>query len=98
MGYRFFFVSTREQIDELFPNLSKTGGDPKAAAAAKGTIDGYGWLNSIYDLAKDGVFTKQPYNAINSVLITNLYEVLTYMSWKSACGEYERLYNKMNRK
>ena len=95
MGYRFFFVQTRKQINEQYPNLTKTGGDAKANAAAKGTIDGYGWLNSVYTIAQDGVFNLPDHNPLNSVLLTNLYEVLTYLSWKSACTEYEKAYSKL---
>jgi hypothetical protein len=97
LGYRFFFVSTREYIDEQFPNLSKTGGDAKATIAAKSTIAGYGWLNSVYSVAKDNIFTLPTHNAIDSVLLTDLYAVLTYLSWTNACNEYERAYNKLNK-
>tara|TARA_B100001094_G_scaffold333070_1_gene408313 strand:- start:12507 stop:12734 length:228 start_codon:yes stop_codon:yes gene_type:complete len=48
----------------------------------------YGWLNTLYDVAKTGLFTKNPDNAIDSVRNTNLYVVLTYLSWKSANNEY----------
>ena len=98
MGHRFFFGQTREKINGQFPNLSETGGDAKAARAAKGTIDGYGWLNSLYDVAKDGIFTLPTQNPVNSVLLTGLYEILTYLSWKNACSKYQRDYNKLNRK
>ena len=50
---------------------------------------GFGWLNTLYDLAGDGVFTKNPNNAIESVQQTNLYEVLTFVSFKTAKNEYE---------
>jgi hypothetical protein len=52
-------------------------------------MEGLGWLNTLYDVAGDGVFTKAPTNAIDSVMKTNLYEVFTYLSWKSAKSEYE---------
>jgi hypothetical protein len=43
----------------------------------------------LYDLAFDGVFTNSNQSAIVSVQNTNLYEVLTFLSWKSAKNEYE---------
>jgi hypothetical protein len=98
LGYRFFFVQTRKQINEQYPNLSKGGNDAKANAAAKGTIDGYGWLNSIYPTAQDGIFNLPDQNPLNSVLLTDLYEVLTYLSWKSACVQYEKTYSKLIQK
>ena len=52
-------------------------------------MKGYGWLNTLYDLAQDGLFTKQPHNAIDSVMKTNLYEAFTYLSWKTANNEYQ---------
>jgi|TARA_R100000700_G_C3124447_1_gene112139 hypothetical protein len=52
-------------------------------------MEGLGWLNTLYDVATDKVFTKAPYNAIDSVMNTNLYEVFSYLSWKTAKNEYE---------
>ena len=52
-------------------------------------MSGYGWLNTLYDVAKDNVFTKAPDNSIDSVMNTNLHEVFTYLSWKTAQNEYE---------
>lgn len=49
----------------------------------------YGWLNTLYDVAKTGLFTSQPNNAIDSVRFTNLYVVFTFISWKAANNEYE---------
>lgn len=98
MGCRFFFDSARKLIDESFPNLSSSGGDSKAVRAAEHTISGYGWLNSLYDLAKTGIFTLPQHNPVNSVLLTDLYEVLTYLSWKNACTQYEKMYNDLNKK
>ncbi len=48
----------------------------------------YGWLNTLYDVAKTGLFTQAPHNAIDSVRHTNLFVVLTYLSWKTANNEY----------
>tara|TARA_R110000744_G_scaffold168571_1_gene286278 strand:+ start:7656 stop:7868 length:213 start_codon:yes stop_codon:yes gene_type:complete len=52
-------------------------------------MEGYGWLNTLYDLSIDGVFTHGNKTAINSVMDTNLYEVFTFLSWKSSKNEYE---------
>jgi len=52
-------------------------------------MEGLGWLNTLYDVALDGVFTKAPDNAVDSVMNTNLYEVFTYLSWKTSKAEYE---------
>ena len=98
MGCRFFFAQTREYIAEQYPNLYSDSGDPKARIASKGTIDGYGWLNTLYEVAKEGLFTLPTENPVNSVLLTDLYEVLTYLSWKNACGTYEKKYNDLNKK
>jgi len=37
----------------------------------------FGWLNTLYDLATDGVFTKDGKDAIQSVKDEKLYKVLT---------------------
>lgn len=52
-------------------------------------MKGYGWLNTLYDVAKCGLFTEQPVNAINSVKRQKCYEVFTYLSWSTARNEYE---------
>jgi len=49
----------------------------------------YGWLNSLYQLALDGVFDVSGKNPVDSVKETNLYKVLTYLSWKTAKNDYE---------
>jgi hypothetical protein len=62
-------------------------------------LDEYGWLNSIYDIATDGVFTKSwKYNAIESVEEAGVWEVLTYMSWKSAQAEYKNKFEELAQK
>jgi hypothetical protein len=66
--------------------------------ATKGTIDGYGWLNSLYDVAKDNIFTRDGMSPVDSVLNTKLYEILTYLSWKAACGAFEDKYNEISKK
>ena len=49
----------------------------------------FGWLNSLYVIAEKGVFTDDGYNGIDSVKQTNLYKVLSYLSWITATNEYE---------
>lgn len=98
MGCRFFFASARTVINDQFPNLSQGSKDHKAKVAAKGTIDGYGWLNTLYDVAKENLFTIPGQRPLDSVLLTDLYEILTYLSWKSACNTYQDEYNKLHKK
>ena len=52
-------------------------------------IEPFGWLNSLYVLAEKGIFKIDGMNDIESVKETNLYKVLTYLSWISAKNEYE---------
>ena len=54
----------------------------------------YGWLNTLYDVANTGLFTKQPHSAIDSVRVTDLYVVFTYLSWKTANNEYNNAVKK----
>ena len=59
----------------------------------KGLYDAYvkpfGWLNSLYMLAEKGIFKTEGLNGIDSVKNTNLYKVLSYLSWITAKNEYE---------
>jgi len=55
----------------------------------------FGWLNSLYMLAEKGVFNIDGKNRIDSVKETNLYHVLTYLSWITAKNTYE---NKVHEK
>ena len=52
-------------------------------------IKSYGWLNSLYDIAKCGLFTTHPHNAVDSVRNENMWVIFTYLSWKTAQAEYE---------
>tara|TARA_B100000963_G_scaffold114159_1_gene99360 strand:+ start:1048 stop:1284 length:237 start_codon:yes stop_codon:yes gene_type:complete len=52
-------------------------------------IKPFGWLNSLYLLAERGVFKIDKMNDIESVKNTDLYKVLTYLSWINAKNEYE---------
>ena len=52
-------------------------------------------------LAEKGVFKKEGYNGIESVKETDLYKVLTYLSWNSSKNDYEnavqeKIHNKNN--
>tara|TARA_R110000824_G_scaffold234625_2_gene423255 strand:+ start:869 stop:1105 length:237 start_codon:yes stop_codon:yes gene_type:complete len=49
----------------------------------------FGWLNSLYVLAEKGVFKTEGFNGVDSVKITNLYKVLSYLSWTTATNEYQ---------
>ena len=59
----------------------------------KGLMDIYikpfGWLNSLYILSEKGIFKTDGMNELDSVKNTNLYKVMTYLSWISAKNEYE---------
>ena len=52
-------------------------------------LEPFGWLNSLYMLAEKGVFNKEGENGIDSVKNSNLYKVLTYLSWTNAKSDYE---------
>jgi hypothetical protein len=52
----------------------------------------------VYDVAKEGLFTKDNLSGVESVLITNLYEILTYLSWKSAYNSFEAKLHDINKK
>jgi len=52
-------------------------------------IKPFGWLNSLYVLAEKGIFQIEGMNGIDSVKNTNLYKVMTYLSWITAKNEYE---------
>lgn len=49
----------------------------------------YGWLNTLYDIALDGIFTRDGKDAVQSVKDEKLYKVLTFVSWKTAKNDYE---------
>lgn len=60
-------------------------------------IKPFGWLNSLYLLAEKGVFKLEKMNNIDSVKNTDLYKVLTYLSWINAKNEYEsKVHEKIN--
>tara|TARA_R100000655_G_scaffold46846_4_gene83817 strand:- start:1055 stop:1285 length:231 start_codon:yes stop_codon:yes gene_type:complete len=49
----------------------------------------FGWLNSLYMIAEKGLFDIKGKNSIESVRETNLYHILTYLSWITAKNTYE---------
>tara|TARA_R100001163_G_scaffold21676_2_gene18429 strand:+ start:2814 stop:3044 length:231 start_codon:yes stop_codon:yes gene_type:complete len=52
-------------------------------------IQPFGWLNSLYMLAEKKVFDVDGKNGIDSVKDTNLYNVMTYLSWITAKNTFE---------
>lgn len=52
-------------------------------------IQPFGWLNSLYMLAEKKVFDIDGKNGIDSVKETNLYNVMTYLSWITAKNTFE---------
>ena len=58
-------------------------------------------MNSLYMVAEKGIFKMERHNDIDSVKNTDLYKVLTYLSWQSAKNDYEiavqeKIHNKNN--
>ena len=85
----FFFDQANKYLKLKYPNLYKKGGN-RFHNKTKYIIDGYGWLNTIYELAKDGIFTKgADKNAVECIEDESLEIIFTYLSWKSAQAEYE---------
>lgn len=58
----------------------------------------YGWLNTLYDVALDGVFTQGGKDAMQSVKDEKLYKVLTYVSWKTSKADFELAVNEEQNK
>jgi hypothetical protein len=52
----------------------------------------------MYDISLDGLFTKDGKDAIQSVKDEKLYKILTYLSWKTAKGDYELAINEEQNK
>ena len=94
MGVQFFFDSSKQKINDTFPYIfgeqtTTTGGAVNTRGLYKVYITPFGWLNSLYMLAEKQVFNTQDKNPIDSVKGTNLYNVLTYLSWVTAKNTYE---------
>lgn len=109
MGVQFFFENAKRKINSDFPNIfGETRGGVGRGRGKVSTIDiynrfikPYGWLNSLYMVAEKGVFGIEGYNDIDSVKETNLYKVLTYLSYNTAKNDYEnavqeKIHNKNN--
>lgn len=94
MGVQFFFDSSKQKINDTFPYIfgeqtTTTGGAVNTRGLYKTYIAPFGWLNSLYMLADKQVFNVNGKNGIDSVKETNLYNVLTYLSWVTAKNTYE---------
>jgi len=94
MGVRFFFEQAKSKISKDFPNVFGGGGSvSKSSVNTAGIYDKilkpYGWLNSLYQLSIDGIFTEKGKNSVESVKDKKLNKVLTYLSWKTAKNDYE---------
>ena len=99
MGVQFFFEQKNISINQRYKNLFRNGGTKSIAVAKSSKImKPFGWLNSLYDIALDGVFTRDGKDAMQSVKDEKLYKVLTYLSWKTAKGDYELAVNEEQRK
>ncbi len=99
MGVQFFFEQTNDGIVRRYKNLFRDGGTKSIAVAkASKIMKPFGWLNTLYDLALDGVFTRDGKDAMQSVKDEKLYKVLTYLSWKTAKGDYELAINEEQQK
>ena len=87
----FFFEHANQNLQSTFPNVFKNGNRNENRHATSNWIimKPYGWLNTLYDVAKTGLFTFAPFNAIDSVRHENLFKIFTFLSWKSANNEYE---------
>ena len=97
MGVQFFFDRSLQEFNKSFANVfggERSGGGSirgkvAAEAAYKRYIKPFGWLNSLYALAEKKIFKIDGLNEIESVKKTNLYKVLTYLSWGNAKGDYD---------
>ena len=99
MGVQFFFEQTNYSINQRYKNLFRDGGTKSIAVAkASKIMKPFGWLNTLYDLSLDGVFTRDGNDAMQSVKDEKLYKVMTYLSWKTAKGDYELAVNEEQRK
>jgi hypothetical protein len=58
----------------------------------------YGWLNTLYDLALDGIFTNSGKDAIQSVKDEKFFKVMTYLSWKTSKSDFEMAVQEENAK
>ena len=109
VGVQFFFDNAKRKINKDFPNVfgenRGRSGRGKNRVSTVGLynkfIKPYGWLNSLYMVAEKGIFRVNGENDIDSVKKTDLYKVLTYLSWNTAKNDYEiavqeKIHNKNN--
>tara|TARA_Y100000401_G_C8324855_1_gene227528 strand:+ start:25 stop:366 length:342 start_codon:yes stop_codon:yes gene_type:complete len=109
LGVQFFFTNSKRKINKNFSNIfgedTRRGRGGKSKVSTVGLyrkfIKPYGWLNSLYMIAEKGIFKVEGYNNVDSVKQTNLYKVLTYLSWITAKNDYEvavqdKIHNKQN--
>ena len=93
MGVQFFFDSANRKIEQTFPYIfgekTTSTGTVNTKGLYKTYIYPFGWLNSLYMIAEKGIFKIRGKNGIDSVRETNLYNVLTYLSWITAKNTYE---------
>ena len=93
MGVQFFFDSAKHKISQTFKYVFGEKSVSMTAVKTQNLYDIYvkpfGWLNSLYVIAEKGIFKIDGYNQIDSVKHTNLYKVLSYLSWTTATNEYE---------
>ena len=93
MGVRFFFDSAKLKISETFKYIFSEQRESEMIVKTKSLYNVYvkpfGWLNSLYMLAEKGVFKIEGMNGVDSVKNTNLYKVLSYLSWITAKNQYE---------
>lgn len=94
MGVQFFFEQTNDEVSKRYPNIFREGGSKSIAVTkASRIMKPYGWLNTLYDVALDGVFTQNGKDAMQSVKDEKLYKVLTYVSWKTSKADFELAVN-----
>tara|TARA_R100000315_G_C5155330_1_gene89193 strand:+ start:40 stop:363 length:324 start_codon:yes stop_codon:yes gene_type:complete len=93
LGVRFFFDQSKRKITETFPYIfspqQRRAGGVNTDGLYKTYIQPFGWLNSLYMLAEKKVFDIDGKNGIDSVKETNLYNVMTYLSWITAKNTFE---------
>jgi hypothetical protein len=83
------------EFNKRFPNLWGGATGTRESIQAGKILEGYGWLNSLYKVAQDGVFNLSSDNPIDSVKKTKVLNVLTYLSWKNAVNDTENKYNEL---
>ena len=109
MGVQFFFDNAVRKINKDFPNVfgenrGRSGGGKNKVSTVglyNKFIKPYGWRNSLYMGAEKKIFKMEGHNEVDSVKKTDLYKVLTYLSWITAKNDYEisvqeKIHNKNN--